>query len=172
MKNLQDFKPYHLVSENDSFENLGQPFTGDRLRTSQLSSAVQNALEKHWVWVDINYHSNTGTSQTQAASSQDGLQSATAFSNSAYHLAKIAFENASEGMMVMDANANILSINKSFTAITGFNQQEVFGTVPKAVSYTHLDVYKRQQYMILDIRMNKRILSFIRDTQILLCGEL
>ena len=145
VKNLQDFKPYHLVSENDSFENLGQPFTGDRLRTSQLSNAVQNALEKHWVWVDINYHSNTGTSQTQAASSQDGLQSATAFSNSAYHLAKIAFENASEGMMVMDANANILSINKSFTAITGFNQQEVFGTVPKALQVTEREAWRHLQ---------------------------
>lgn len=145
VKNLQDFKPYHLVSENDSFENLGQPFTGDRLRTSQLSSAVQNALEKHWVWADINYHSNTGTSQTQAASSQDGLQSATAFSNSAYHLAKIAFENASEGMMVMDANANILSINQSFTAITGFNQQEVFGTVPKALQVTEREAWRHLQ---------------------------
>lgn len=146
MKNLQDFKPYHLVSENDSFENLGQPFTGDRLRTSQLSNAVQNALEKHWVWVDINYHSNTNTSQTQAlASSQDSLPSATAFSNSAYHLAKIAFENASEGMMVMDANANILSINKSFTAITGFNQQEVFGTVPKALQVTEREAWRHLQ---------------------------
>ena len=146
VKNLQDFKPYHLVSENDSFENLGQPFTGDRLRTSQLSNAVQNALEKHWVWVDINYHSNTNTSQTQAlASSQDSLPSATAFSNSAYHLAKIAFENASEGMMVMDANANILSINKSFTAITGFNQQEVFGTVPKALQVTEREAWRHLQ---------------------------
>ena len=146
MKNLQDFKPYHLVSENDSFENLGQPFTGDRLRTSQLSNAVQNALEKHWVWVDINYHSNTNTSQTQAlASSQDSLPSATAFSNSAYHLAKIAFENASEGMMVMDANANILSINKSFTAITGFNQQEVFGAVPKALQVTEREAWRHLQ---------------------------
>jgi diguanylate cyclase (GGDEF)-like protein/PAS domain S-box-containing protein len=145
VKNLQDFKPYHLVSENDSFENLGQPFTGDRLRTSQLSNAVQNALEKHWVWVDINYHSNTNTPQTQAASSQDGLQSATAFSNSAYHLAKIAFENASEGMMVMDANANILSINQSFTAITGFNQQEVFGTVPKALQVTEREAWRHLQ---------------------------
>ena len=146
VKNLQDFKPYHLVSENDSFENLGQPFTGDRLRTSQLSNAVQNALEKHWVWVDINYHSNTNTSQTQAlASSQDSLSSATAFSNSAYHLAKIAFENASEGMMVMDANANILSINKSFTAITGFNQQEVFGTVPKALQVTEREAWRHLQ---------------------------
>ena len=146
VKNLQDFKPYHLVSENDSFENLGQPFTGDRLRTSQLSNAVQNALEKHWVWVDINYHSNANTSQTQAlASSQDSLPSATAFSNSAYHLAKIAFENASEGMMVMDANANILSINKSFTAITGFNQQEVFGTVPKALQVTEREAWRHLQ---------------------------
>ena len=146
VKNLQYFKPYHLVSENDSFENLGQPFTGDRLRTSQLSNAVQNALEKHWVWVDINYHSNTNTSQTQAlASSQDSLPSATAFSNSAYHLAKIAFENASEGMMVMDANANILSINKSFTAITGFNQQEVFGTVPKALQVTEREAWRHLQ---------------------------
>ena len=146
VKNLQDFKPYHLVSEDDSFENLGQPFTGERLRTSQLSSAVQNALEKHWVWVDINYHSNTNTSQTQAlASSQDSLSSATAFSNSAYHLAKIAFENASEGMMVMDANANILSINKSFTAITGFNQQEVFGTVPKALQVTEREAWRHLQ---------------------------
>jgi len=146
VKNLDDFKPYHLVSESDTLENLGQPFTGERLRTSQLSSAVQSALDKHWYWVDMNYHSNSNTPQTQAQSApQDNQQSATTFNNSAYHLAKIAFENASEGMMVMDANANILSINKSFTAITGFNQQEVFGTVPKALHETEREAWRHLQ---------------------------
>lgn len=146
VKNLDDFKPYHLVSESDTLENLGQPFTGERLRTSQLSSAVQSALDKHWYWVDMNYHSNSNTRQTQAqAAPQDNQQSATTFNNSAYHLAKIAFENASEGMMVMDANANILSINKSFTSITGFNQQEVFGTVPKALHETECEAWRHLQ---------------------------
>jgi diguanylate cyclase (GGDEF)-like protein/PAS domain S-box-containing protein len=45
--------------------------------------------------------------------------------------AKIAFDSASEGIMIVDANSNIIAINKGFTEITGFTEEEVLGTTPK-----------------------------------------
>ena len=49
-------------------------------------------------------------------------------------ISAIAFD-AQESMMVSDVNKVILRVNKAFTAIT--------------VSYTHLDVYKRQEYFMV-----------------------
>jgi PAS domain S-box-containing protein len=41
-------------------------------------------------------------------------------------IAAIAFE-CQEGILVMDANSNILRVNRAFTQITGYSQQEVAG---------------------------------------------
>jgi diguanylate cyclase (GGDEF)-like protein/PAS domain S-box-containing protein len=46
------------------------------------------------------------------------------------NLAKIAFDSASEGIMIIDTNGNIVGINKGFTEITGYSEVEVLGTTP------------------------------------------
>jgi diguanylate cyclase (GGDEF)-like protein/PAS domain S-box-containing protein len=46
-------------------------------------------------------------------------------------LAGEVFENASEGIVVTDASAAILSVNRAFTAITGYSAEEVSGQNPR-----------------------------------------
>lgn len=47
------------------------------------------------------------------------------------HQAKIAFDSAAEGIMITDENTRITAINKGFTDITGFTEDEVIGFTPK-----------------------------------------
>lgn len=47
------------------------------------------------------------------------------------HQAKIAFESASEGIMITDNASHIVAINKGFTDITGYSEEEVLGRTPR-----------------------------------------
>ncbi|MCB1856863.1 MAG: EAL domain-containing protein [Gammaproteobacteria bacterium] len=49
-------------------------------------------------------------------------------------LAAKVFENAAEGIMVTDAEQRIISINRAFTSITGYETHEVIGRNPKFLS--------------------------------------
>jgi len=42
-------------------------------------------------------------------------------------LAAQVFENSMEGIVITDVNANILRVNRAFTAITGYSEEEVIG---------------------------------------------
>ncbi|MEG0445512.1 MAG: EAL domain-containing protein [Comamonas sp.] len=46
-------------------------------------------------------------------------------------LAATVVENTSEGVVVTDANSRILSINKSFTRLLGFTEEEMLGQTPR-----------------------------------------
>ncbi len=46
------------------------------------------------------------------------------------HLLADAFESTTEGMLITDASANILLVNRAFTEITGYGQDEVQGRNP------------------------------------------
>lgn len=45
-------------------------------------------------------------------------------------LATLAFENTSEGILITDANAKIIHVNRGFTKITGYELAEVVGKKP------------------------------------------
>lgn len=49
------------------------------------------------------------------------------------------FQNASEGMIITDAQAKIIEVNEAFTRITGLNQDEVNGQTPAVLSSGHHD---------------------------------
>jgi diguanylate cyclase (GGDEF)-like protein/PAS domain S-box-containing protein len=51
----------------------------------------------------------------------------------ALRIAAIAFESQ-EGMMVTDANSNILRVNSAFTVITGYTSEEAVGQTPHLLS--------------------------------------
>jgi len=44
--------------------------------------------------------------------------------------AKIAFESAAEGIMIMDEKTRIIAMNKGFTDITGYTEDEMMGEIP------------------------------------------
>lgn len=46
------------------------------------------------------------------------------------NLSKIAFDSATEGIMIIDTNGLIIGVNRSFTDITGYNEEEILGTTP------------------------------------------
>ncbi|MFO8003628.1 EAL domain-containing protein [Thioalkalivibrio sp.] len=45
-----------------------------------------------------------------------------------------AFESAAEGVIITDANARILYVNRAFTTITGYSEDEVLGKNPSLLS--------------------------------------
>jgi diguanylate cyclase (GGDEF)-like protein/PAS domain S-box-containing protein len=47
------------------------------------------------------------------------------------HQAKIAFDSASEGIMITDEKMRIVAINKGFTEVTGYTEEDVLGFSPK-----------------------------------------
>lgn len=55
--------------------------------------------------------------------------------------AKIAFDSASEGIMIIDSDANIIAINKGYTDITGYTEEEVLGSTPKIFKFGDHDVW-------------------------------
>ncbi|BCM24715.1 EAL domain-containing protein [Methyloradius palustris] len=49
-------------------------------------------------------------------------------------LASLVYQNASEGMLVTDANKNIVAINAAFTEITGYSEDITLGENPRILS--------------------------------------
>ncbi len=47
------------------------------------------------------------------------------------HLAAKVFESSVEGIVITDAQSNILRINHAFSTITGYTEQDVYGKTPK-----------------------------------------
>lgn len=46
----------------------------------------------------------------------------------------IFFENSNEGILITDANRKIISVNKAFSKITGYEKEEVLGKTPSILS--------------------------------------
>jgi diguanylate cyclase (GGDEF)-like protein/PAS domain S-box-containing protein len=53
------------------------------------------------------------------------------------NLSKVVFESAEEGILVTDAEQNIVMINPAFSYITGYTSQEVVGKNPRLLSSGH-----------------------------------
>ena len=62
----------------------------------------------------------------------------------ARRLAATVFENSSEAIVIMDANAKIISVNVAFTLITGYTLEDVQGQYPSYLKsgYEASDVYE------------------------------
>jgi len=54
-------------------------------------------------------------------------------SNERLNQARIAFESASEGIMITDDQARIIAINDGFSEITGYREEEILGHTPKVL---------------------------------------
>lgn len=55
-------------------------------------------------------------------------------------LAATVFDNAAEGMMVTDADNNVVSVNHAFVEVTGYTPQEVIGKNPRLLRSDRHDV--------------------------------
>lgn len=118
MKNLDHFKPFHISAQHKDIESVKHPFFGGETRMPHLSSSVKNAIDKHWHWSEIDNESGH-----------------------LLKLADIAFENTKDGVIVMNENACILRVNKSFTAMSGYSAQELLGLTPTALQVSDNDAW-------------------------------
>ena len=59
------------------------------------------------------------------------LINAQALTESQLRQSAAVFENASEGVLITDTDANILAVNHAFTEITGYSEAEVLGKNPR-----------------------------------------
>ncbi len=60
-------------------------------------------------------------------------------------MAAAVFENTNEAVLITDANANIVAINKAFESITGYQEQEVVGGNPSQIKSNRHDESFYQQ---------------------------
>jgi diguanylate cyclase (GGDEF)-like protein/PAS domain S-box-containing protein len=51
----------------------------------------------------------------------------------------VVFESTAEGVMITDANKNIIAVNKAFTEITGFESEEAIGQTPSILGSERQD---------------------------------
>lgn len=67
-------------------------------------------------------------------------------------LATLMYENASEGMMVTDADGRILSVNPAFSQISGYAPEEVVGHLAYELTSSQQDIkfYSRMRQTITD----------------------
>jgi len=66
-------------------------------------------------------------------------------------LARLAFESASEGMMVTDANHRILTVNPAFSVISGFRADEAIGKTPAIIASGEHDAeFYRNMWDVLE----------------------
>lgn len=76
-------------------------------------------------------------------------QQADGFNN---ELAATVFEAASEGVVILDPNYRLLSVNQAFSNVTGYRQDEVVGkSVIKLVNSDD----SRRQYQLIRLELEK-----------------
>ncbi len=104
-----------LINVMDRLANGDKHVTIPALTTSREVNAVINAVN---VFKDMLHRLEREISDRKKA--QQDLQ-----------LAASVFEFSAEGIMVTDADAKILSVNKAFTDITGYSFDEAAGQTPR-----------------------------------------
>ncbi|MEH6814229.1 MAG: EAL domain-containing protein [Motiliproteus sp.] len=77
-------------------------------------------------------HAEDGSALTVLGTVQDITDSYQ--SNQRLLQAAQVFDNASEGIVITDASPSVLAVNRSYTAITGYTEEEVIGKNPNILS--------------------------------------
>lgn len=83
----------------------------------------------HWVWIEDRGRAverdNAGRVLRMLGTRRD--ISARKKRDDELRLASSVFDAGTEGIVILDSEYNILTVNKSFTAVTGYNREEVIG---------------------------------------------
>lgn len=130
---------------NRRFSNYVSPHDQDRWHRLFMNAMERDEIDKHafnlemtradapafHAHLDCLRHESIGESPTLRISLFD--ISKFKHADAQTRLAAIAFESR-EGMMVTDANLNILRVNLAFTTVTGYEEAEVIGKKPGLLS--------------------------------------
>ncbi len=94
-------------------------------------------------WANSYFRDETGTITGTLSSGEDITERKQ--SETEMRLAASVFDNSSEGIIITDPDSLILRVNRAFTDITGYSQQEALGNRPSILrSHLHDDGYYSQ----------------------------
>ncbi len=106
---------------------LGRALTGETVRNHETELAGPGGVP---VPALLDIVGDTGAGEAQAWIVAHPITFRRLLENR-QQLAHVVFDNATEGIMVTDAEARILAVNRAFTAITGYEEAEVIGQNPR-----------------------------------------
>ena len=110
--------PQLPVQGKDELARIATAFNGVVSTVNELQHEVESRVAKRTVTLQ---DMNTALVKEILSHKKTGEQ---------LHVAANALENAAEGVMICDADERIISVNKAFTRITGYEADEVMGTTP------------------------------------------
>lgn len=119
-------------------------------------AAHREQLQRHEPYRDMEFHhlDDAGVQRTLLISGEPFFDDAGRFggyrgigrdvteqrrTHEALQIASLVYQTSSEAMIVVDANANIISVNPGFERATGYTAAEVLGHNPRILSSGHQD---------------------------------
>lgn len=106
-----DGRVFEFVRKDGSIRSLG-------VSAQAARDADGRFLRTHWIMADL----------TERQKAEEQLK-----------LAAKVFDQSAEGVIITDAELNILMVNRAFTEITGYSAEEVVGKTPGILSSGHHD---------------------------------
>lgn len=115
MKNSDHFKPSKSADSAKVPAETNPHAAHSNADIVNPTDAIKRAADKHWHWLEM------------------GNESAHTLK-----LAEVAFENATNGIVVMSEQARILRVNKSYLKQSGYSEQDLMGCTPKSLQNNHI----------------------------------
>ncbi|MDH5445296.1 MAG: diguanylate cyclase [Gammaproteobacteria bacterium] len=116
-----------VIKEESAFQNIGEVHEQLHVHARKLIDAVKHhysiSKEQYDQFTEINKSFRQAVNELKASIKHDLKLIATL-------MGKI-FENAEEGVIITDKEANILNVNPAFCHVTGFEYDEVIGKNPR-----------------------------------------
>ena len=110
--------PQVQVQGADEIARLATAFNTLTTTVNELQEEVESRVAKRTVTLQ---DMNTALVKEILSHKKTGEQ---------LHVAANAIENAAEGVMICDSEERIISVNKAFSRITGYDAEEILGTTP------------------------------------------
>lgn len=140
----------HRIADIDPSQEVGPAFLSSivhqddwqRVEASLMNAAKKGILhemeyriyrpsgEERWLYCKaVRQNGNDGTPKKLVGIAQDITERKN--KEQSLRLSAAVFENTGEGVMITDADVNIISVNPAFTDITGYSEEEVKGKNPR-----------------------------------------
>lgn len=125
---LRDLKPLLHPDDQPMLRHALIEHMKGRSDGYQVEYRIQHA-DGHWVWIEDRGRAVERDAEGQVLRMLGTRRdiSARRAQQQQQQLAATVFEAASEGIVILDSDYRLLSVNQAFTAVTGYRQEEVIG---------------------------------------------
>mgnify|MGYP002640800102 CR=1 FL=1 len=137
IQQCKDLKPMAIENMNslpEEAKNEKQSFLKQDIKSLLVYPVIINKKSIGFVGIDMVHHHQIWTETHHSFVRLTAESIAIALEKKRYEqelqLSTKVFENSSEGIIITDAQTNILKVNDSFTKITGYSRDELIGQKP------------------------------------------